>query len=62
MLICIKQHLSNILSLIHGKVEQHWGWVAKNVAYKKGAYIMSSLTSYTSIAIDKFDCISDQQL
>ena len=29
MLICIKQHLSNILSSIHEKVKQHWGWVEK---------------------------------
>ena len=29
MLICIKQHLSNIWSSIHGKVKQHWGWVEK---------------------------------
>ena len=25
MLICIKQHLSNIWSLIHEKIKQHWG-------------------------------------
>ena len=54
MLLCIKQHLSNILSSTHGKVKQYWGWVAKSVVYKKSAYIMS--------AIDKSDCISDQQL
>ena len=27
MVICIKQHLSNILGSIHEKVKQHWGWV-----------------------------------
>ena len=27
MLICIKQHLSNICSSIHEKVNQHWGCV-----------------------------------
>ena len=27
MLICIKQHLSNILSSIHENVKQHWGLV-----------------------------------
>ena len=32
ILICIKQHLSNIWNSIHEKVEQHWGCVA----YKKG--------------------------
>ena len=29
MLICIKQHLSNIWSWILEKVKQHWGWVEK---------------------------------
>ena len=27
MLICIKQHISNICSSIHENVMQHWGWV-----------------------------------
>ena len=36
MVICIKQHLSNIWSLIHEIVKQHWGWVEKNrCLYKK---------------------------
>ena len=35
MLVRIKQDLSNSSSSIHGKVTQHWGWVEKNVAYKK---------------------------
>ena len=35
MVICIKQHLSNIWSSIRKKVKQHWGWVKKSVAYKK---------------------------
>ena len=35
MLICIKQHLSSILSSIHEKVKQHLGWIEKKVAYKK---------------------------
>ena len=35
MLICIKQHLSNIWRSIYEKVKQHWGWVEKSVAYKK---------------------------
>ena len=30
-----KQYLSNIWSSIHKKVEKHWGWVKKNLAYKK---------------------------
>ena len=29
MLICTKQHVSNIWSSIHEKVKQHWGWVEK---------------------------------
>ena len=29
MLLCTKQHLSNIWSSIHEKVKQHWGWVQK---------------------------------
>ena len=29
MLICIKQHLSNIWTSIHEKVKQHWGWTEK---------------------------------
>ena len=29
MVICIKQNLSNIWSLIHEKAKQHWGWVEK---------------------------------
>ena len=36
--ICIKQHLGNILSSIHEKVKQNWGWVEKRIAYKKSVY------------------------
>ena len=35
MVMCIKQHLSNIWSSINEKVKQHWGWVEKSVTYKK---------------------------
>ena len=35
MLICIKQHLSNIWSTIREKVKQHWGWCKKNVCLQK---------------------------
>ena len=35
MVICVKQHLSNIWSSIHEKVKKHWGWVEKSVAYIK---------------------------
>ena len=29
ILICIKQHLSNIWNSIHEKVKRQWGWVEK---------------------------------
>ena len=29
MVVCIKQHLSNIWISIHEKVKQHWGWTEK---------------------------------
>ena len=34
MLICIKQHLSNIWNSIYENVKQHWGLVEKSVVYK----------------------------
>ena len=37
MLKCIKQHLSNIWSLIHEKVKQHWLWVDKERCLQKNA-------------------------
>ena len=41
MLICIKQYL-RILSSIHRKVKQHWGWVEKKkVASKKSVHYTS---------------------
>ena len=42
MVICIKQHLSNILDSVHEKVKQRWGWVEKSVAYKKSLYFSFS--------------------
>ena len=39
MLICIKQHLSNIWSSIHEKVKQHRDWFEKRVDYIKKACI-----------------------
>ena len=41
MVVCIKQHLSNMWSSIHEKVKQHWGWVAykRSVVYKKSVYL-----------------------
>ena len=38
MSIYIEQHLSNIWSSIHKKVEHHWSWVEKSVAYEKSVY------------------------
>ena len=35
MVICIKQHLSNIWRSVHEKAKQHWGWVEKSFVYKK---------------------------
>ena len=35
ILICIKLKLSTIWSSIYEKVKQHWGYVEKNIAYKK---------------------------
>ena len=35
MLICIKQHLSNIWGSVYEKVKQHWGRVEKKCCLKK---------------------------
>ena len=35
MVICIKQHLSNIGIWINEKVKQHWDWVKKALLIKK---------------------------
>ena len=35
MLVCIKEHLSNIWSSVHEKVKQHWGWVEKRRCLQK---------------------------
>ena len=38
MVMCIKQHLSNIWNSIHEIVQQHWGWIQKKaVLIKKKA-------------------------
>ena len=42
MVICIKQHLSNIWSSTHENFKQNWDWVEKSVAYKK-AYTWFSI-------------------
>ena len=41
MLLCIKQHLSNIWSSIHKKVKQHWCWVEKRCCLLKKACIFA---------------------
>ena len=38
MVVCNKQHLSNIWSWIHEKLKQPWGWAEKSVVYKKSVY------------------------
>ena len=38
MVICSKQHLSIIWSLIHQKAKQHWGWVEKICCLQKTVY------------------------
>ena len=40
ILICIKQHPSNIWSWIPKKDKQNWGWVEKSFAYKYTLYKM----------------------
>ena len=41
MVICIKQHLSNICSSIHEKAKYHWGWVEKSVIDKKKRIVLN---------------------
>ena len=38
MVICIKQHLSDIWSSIHDKIKQHWGWVEEKRCSWKSVY------------------------
>ena len=40
MIICIKQHLSNIWRSIHEKVKQRWGWLEKKALVYKKACIL----------------------
>ena len=35
MVLCIKQHLSNIWTSIYEKIKQYWGWVKKVWLMKK---------------------------
>ena len=61
MLVCIKQHLSNIWSSIHEKDKQHQGWVdlKKSVAYKKAckANETSKGVIYVNILIIQKICL-----
>ena len=52
MLMCIKQHLSNIWSSIYGEVKQHWGWVEKSVAFKKQGVYLGAVESMTPEFVD----------
>ena len=54
MLVCIKQHLSNIWSSIHGKVKQHWGWVEKKCCLlKKSMYLKMLINFFLTYRIVK---------
>ena len=35
ILVCIKQHLTNVWSLILEKVKQHWGCIEKKYSLQK---------------------------
>ena len=39
MLVCIKQHLSKIWSLIYEKVKEYWGWAEKKCCVYRKACI-----------------------
>ena len=41
MIICVNQHLHNIWSSINEKINQHWSWIKKSVAYKKACTLDS---------------------
>ena len=53
MVICIKQHLSNIWSSIHEKIKQPWVWVKKRVAYKKSVNCVFSYCQNVSIVFEE---------
>ena len=52
IVICIKQHLSNIWSSIHDKIKQHWSWAEKSVAYKKRR-VLGRLVGPCSVKLTK---------
>ena len=38
IVVCIKQHLSNIWRLVYEKAKQHWGWLEKKTLFIKKAF------------------------
>ena len=53
MLLCIKQHLSNIWSSIHEKVKQNWGWITKKALLIKKCVIhkLDLNKAWTAVAL-----------
>ena len=51
MVICIKQHLSNIWGSIHEKIKQRWGCVEKNAADKKTVYSTFIMKPYWELTL-----------
>ena len=49
MVICIKQHLSNIRSSILEKDKEHWGWVEKKRCLWKSVYIWNQESIYPQV-------------
>ena len=59
MVICIKQHLSNIWSSIFEKVKQHRGWVEKKRCLNKKRVVKQSFKGKT---YSKTNCLYHQAL
>ena len=49
MVICIKQHLSNIWSSIYDKIKQHWGWVEKKKIVKRSVYSVQDILRLNNV-------------
>ena len=65
MLICIKQHLSNIWSWIHEKVKQHWGWIQKKpLLISKKTYMSSAINIDKPVKYNReaLSFLSDNQI
>ena len=56
VLLCIKQHLSNIWSSIHKKGKQHWGWVEKTRCLEKKREFWEWQFHYLLIVTVSSDC------